>query len=265
MPIIKTISSPHRFKERINLFGEGGSGKTTAILDMARHMPDSQFWVQDTDVSYAYDRGLALEFQDVDERGNVHVMLSSEWAEFVENNAKIKADGNPATDVIVVDNGTFPWQWVQDAHLQAQYGVDSDVFLSELRKQYKGDEKGYAKALSEGMQWGIINKKFHKGFYKMFHDWRGHAILVTMAKTTKGADDEALGQFRHHGAMPAGQKDVPYVMRTNILLAPKGKDKWVMSTTKDQGRPKVEKVPLESFSMDYLVEIAGWNMERVRV
>jgi len=266
MPVIKTIESPHRFKERILLFGEGGSGKSTAILSMARYMPDSHFWIQDTDVSFAYDRLLALEFADVDERGNVTVLQASDWDEFNENTARIAADSDPINDVLVVDNGTFPWQWVQDSHAQAQYGVDIDQFLSDLRKQYGKDNKEYAKALAEGMQWPIINKKFNKHFYKMFHSWKGHAMIVAQAKSTKGEKDEdMLTQFRIHGAMPAGQKDLAYVMATNILMMDRGKNTWAMSTTKDRGRPKVEKQTFTEFAIDYLVDIGGWTIERKRV
>jgi energy-coupling factor transporter ATP-binding protein EcfA2 len=266
MPIIKTIQSPHRFKERLLMFGEGGSGKSTAVLSMARYMPYAHFWVNDTDVSFAYDRLLALEFQDVDDRGNVTVLQSSDWAEFTANNEEVAAKADQANDVLVVDNGTFPWQWVQDAHAQAQYGIDIDIFLSDLRKQYGKDNKEYAKAMAEGMQWPLINKKFTKGFYKMFHSWKGHAIIVAQSKSTKGEkDDDMLTQFRIHGAMPAGQKDLAYVMATNILMMDRGKNTWAMSTTKDRGREKVAKIPVEDFAMDYLVDHGGWTVERQRV
>lgn len=265
MAVVKVIKSPHRFPERLCIFGEGGSGKSNAILNWARYMPDVQFWVKDTDISFAYDRGLALEYPDVDERGNVHVLLSSNWDEYIETGEQIVRDGKPG-DVFVVDNGTFPWQWVQDAHAQAQYGKDIDVFLAELRRQYAGDNKEYAKALSEGMQWPIINKKFQAGFYRPFHSWRGHAVIVAQAKSTKNEKDEdMLTQFKVHGAMPAGQKDLAYVMRTNMLMMDRGRGKWAFSTTKDQGRDKVEKVDMTEFAMDYLVELAGWQVERVRV
>lgn len=267
MPVVKTITSPHRFPERILIFGEGGSGKTSAILNMARYMPYAQFWVHDTDVSFAYDRGLALEYQDVDERGNVHVLMSSDWDEYVENANKIKADADPSVDVLVTDNVTFPWQWVQNQHIQAQYGVDVDQFQADLKRQFKDDNQGYAKALSEAMQWPIINKKFDAGVYQRYHKWRGHAFMIAMAKTLRGEKDEDLqAQFKVHGAMPSGQKNTSYVMRTNILMAQgTTKNTWRYSTTKDQGHPKQEKQPMEEFAMDYLVAVAGWQVEKQRV
>lgn len=266
MPIIKTITSPHRFKERILMFGEGGSGKSTAVLNMARYMPYAKFWIQDTDVSFAYDRLLALEYQDVDTRGNVHVLQASDWEDFLTNNETIAKNADPTNDVLVVDNGTFPWQWVQDSHAQAQYGLDIDDFLSKLRKQYGADNKEYAKALAEGMQWPIINKKFNKHFYKMFHTWRGHAIIVAQAKSLRGEKDEdMLTQFKVHGAMPAGQKDLAYTMATNVLMMDRGKNTWAISTTKDRGRDKVAKLEVEEFAIDYLVNIGGWEIGRQKV
>lgn len=266
MPVIKTIVSPHRFPERILMFGEGGSGKTSAVLNMARYMPYVNFWVQDTDISFAYDRGLALEYPDVDERGNVHVFQASDWEEFKANTAEILAQADSRKDVLVIDNGTFPWQWVQDSHIQAMYGVDLDTFLSDLKKQYGKDSKEYAKQLAEGMQWPIINKKFHQGFYKVIHGWKSHCIVIAQAKSLKGEKDEdMLTQFKVHGAMPKGQGDLAYIMRTNILMLDRGKGKWAMSTTKDQGHDKVEKMPVEEFALDYLVAIGGWEVERQRV
>lgn len=267
MPVRMTIESPHRFPERFCFFGEGGSGKSTAVLSMARYMPTVKFWVNDTDVSFAYDRLLATEFQDVDETGNVVVLQSTDWAEFTENMDRISADADRRADVLVVDNGTFTWQWVQDHHIQAQYGIDQDEFLAQLKREYPDDMKGYSAALTDNMQWPIINKKYHRGFYRHFHKWASHAIIVTQSKAISKTekDDDIITQFKVHGAQPAGQKDTAFVMATNILFLDRGKGKWAISTTKDRGRTKVDKMEMDEFARDYLVDIAGWKLERTRV
>ena len=270
MPVRLTIESPHRYPERILAFGEGGAGKSSMVLSMARYMPDKQFWVNDTDVSFAYDRLLATEYPDVDETGNVHVLLSTDWDEFTENMAQIDKDADSRNDVLVVDNGTFPWQWVQDHHVQAQYGLDYDSFLAQLKKEHKDDNKAYMAALADGMQWTIINKKFHKGFYRPFHKWGSHAVIVAQSKAVgKRDNDEIVTQFKVHGAQPAGQKELPFVIATNILFLDRGiragVPVWAISTTKDRGRGKVDKMEVEDFARDYLVDIAGWKLERTRV
>lgn len=267
MPVRITIESPHRYPERILLFGEGGSGKSTAVLSMARYMPEKTFWINDTDVSFAYDRLLATEFTDVDETGNVKIMLATDWIEFTENMEQIDKDADKRNDVLVVDNGTFPWQWVQDQHIQAQYGLDVDTFLAQLKRDHKDDNKAYMAALADNMQWSIINKKFHRGFYRPFHKWASHAVIVAQSKPVSRTekDDDIITQFKVHGAQPAGQKELPFVMATNILCLDRGKGKWAITTTKDRGRVKKDKMEVDEFARDYLVDVAGWNLERTRV
>ncbi len=270
MPVRLTIESPHRFPERILAFGEGGAGKSSMVLSMARYMPGKTFWVRDTDVSFAYDRLLATEFQDVDETGNVKVLLSTDWEEFVENGAQIEKDADTRNDVLVVDNGTFPWQWVQDHHTNVMYGLDYDDFVVQLKKEHAGDNRAYMAALADGMQWAIINKKFHKGFYRPFHKWGSHAIIVAQSKAVgKQEDQDIINEFKVHGAKPAGQKELPFVMATNILFMDRGlrqgKPTWAISTTKDRGRAKLDKMEISDFARDYLVGKAGWTLERTRV
>jgi hypothetical protein len=271
MPVRITIESPHRYPERFCIFGEGGSGKSSAVLSMARYMPTHHFWVNDTDVSFAYDRLLATEYGDVEETGNITILQSTDWEEFTENTAHIEKDADKRNDVLVVDNGTFPWQWVQDHHTNVMYGKDYDIFAVDLKKQHAGDNKAYMAAIADGMQWPIVNKKFHKGFYRPFHKWSGHAVIVCQSKAVGRDEKDAdiITQFKVHGAMPAGQKELPFVMATNVLMLDRGrvagKQTWAMSTTKDRGRAKVEKMVVDEFARDYLVDVAGWNLERVRV
>lgn len=259
------IVSPHPYPERILFFGNGGSGKSTNVLNMARYMPYAHFWVNDTDVSTAYKRLLASEFTDVWEREQVTVIPTTDWIEFTEANKRITMEADQETDVLVCDNVTFPWQWVADQHVEAMYGIDYDTFLFNLRRQHKDDNKAYSKELSESMQWPIINKKFYKGLYQHYAKWRGHAIMVSMAKPVKNEKDEGnIEEFKVHGAMPEGQKALPGVMGTNILTLSRGHHKWAISTTKDRGRPTVERLDIDEFAIDYLVDVAKWDKERVR-
>lgn len=271
MAVRKIISSPHRFPERIMGFGEGGSGKSSSVLSMARYMPETKFWINDTDVSFAYDRLLATEYQDVDETGNVTILQATDWHEFVENMDQIDKDGDNKADVLVVDNATFTWSWVQDAHVQAQYGADIDEFMAQLKRENPNSMKEYSAALADGMQWPLVNKKYVKGFYRHFHKWRGHAIMIAESKpvSKQEKDEDIITQFKVHGAQPAGQKELPFVMATNVLFLDRGirngKATWAMTTTKDRGRPKQEKMELDEFAIDYLVDIAGWEVSRTRV
>jgi hypothetical protein len=272
MAVRKVISSPHRYPERLLGFGEGGSGKSSAVLTMARYMPTTHFWINDTDVSFAYDRLLATEFNDVEETGNVTVLQSTDWEEFQESMRKIDADADSKADILVVDNATFTWPWVQDYHIQTQYGADLDTFLAEIRREFDNkNSKEYMAALADNMQWPLVNKRYTKGFYRYFHKWRGHAIIIAESKPVSKSekDEDIVTQFKVHGAQPAGQKELPFVMATNILFIDRGlrqgKPSWAITTTKDRGRAKVDKMDVDEFAIDYLVDVAGWEVERVRV
>lgn len=265
MPVIKVITSPHRFPERFTFFGDGGAGKSNAVCNMARYMPDRKFYVVETDISPAYDRLLALEYPDVEANGNMTIQQAGDWDEFTAIMDEYDAYRSP-TDWLVVDNGTFTWPWCQEQHIEATYGMDIDTMQAKLKAQFKDDAKGYFAALADMMQWPIINKKYTKGYYRHFMKWPGPAVQVQLAKTTKGEKDgDILAEFQHHGAMPQGQKDGPAAMHTNILFQSMPGKKWRISTTKDRGRPKLEKEVIDEFAMDYLVTVAGWTVERKRV
>lgn len=263
------IVSPHRFKERILLFGGGGAGKTNAVCNMARYMPYATFHVGDTDISQAYDRALATEYQDVDERGNMHVqIIVPEWEAYKEWAQRVVREGDPTTDVLVIDNGTAPWTWVQNWYGEKALGIDIVDAMMQMQKDSKNKSE-FSKAMSETMNWPLINKEFQRGFYAPLHAWRGHFIIVCEAAVTRKDDDEDEKLlYGSLGAKPKGNGTLHHVAASNLLLMQRprqGKrDVWAISTAKDRGRPKQERTEMDEFAIDYLVGIGGWDQERVR-
>jgi len=261
MAVKKIIQSPHRFKERILVYGGAGVGKSTITLNIARHRPDDTFHVIDMDYSMTYERLLQTEYQDVEEQGNVIVHeIDAEWEEFTEKFAEIIANGDPDTDWLTIDPVTVTWEIVQAWWLDTVQGTDIADYMAQLRKD-TDDSKQYSAALAEAMQWPAVNKQYQQKFYRNFHKWRGHSILVSEAAElarTADQDDKALYGFI--GYKPKGQKTMPHAAATNVFLDHPKQDTWRFTTAKDRGRELQEKIEFTDFALDYLVEVGGWEM-----
>jgi len=262
MPVQKVITSPHRFKERILAYGGAGTGKSSLTLNMARYMPDSTFHVIDMDYSMSYERIMATEYPDVMDRGNVVVHeIDPEWDTFADKLAEIIATGDHDTDVLTIDPATVTWEIVQAWWIDSVQGTDIADFMAELRRDTK-DSKEYAAALAETMQWPAINKQYQQKFYRRYHAWRGHAILVCeAAEVGRGADNDEKALYGHIGFKPKGQKTLPHVSSTNLFLDHPKRDVWRMTSVKDRGRTLMDKQAFDEFAIDYLVDTAGWEME----
>ena len=265
MAVQKVITSPHRFKERILAYGGAGTGKSTLTLNIARYRPDDHFHVIDMDYSMTYQRLLQTEYQDVDDRGNVTVHeVEPEWEHFVEVFAEIVANGDPDTDWLTIDPVTVTWDIVQSWWLDAVQGVDIADYMMQLRRD-TDNSKEYSAALAEAMQWPAINKQYQQKFYRTFHKWRGHSILIAEASELgrqADADEKALYGFI--GYKPKGQKTMPHAAATNVFLDHPKMDQWRFTTAKDRGRELQEKTPLDEFAIDYLVEVGGWELGMVK-
>src|SRR5699024_7856277 len=66
------LETPHGFRERLLLFGGGGAGKTTTVLNIATHLHVGTMHVVDSDYSLAYERAIETEYAEVADRVQVH-------------------------------------------------------------------------------------------------------------------------------------------------------------------------------------------------
>lgn len=261
----KIIESPHRFKERILIYGGAGTGKSSVTLNIARHRPDDTFHVIDMDYSMTYERLLATEYTDVLDNGNVIVHeVEPEWEAFCDQFADIVAEGDPDTDWLTIDPVTVTWELVQAWWIQEVQGDDIGDFMMKLRRD-TSDSKEYSASLADTMQWPSINKQYQQKFYRNFHRWRGHSILVCEASELgrmADGDDKALYGFI--GYKPKAQKTMPHAAATNLFLDHPKINEWRFTSAKDRGRELQEKVAFDDFAIDYLVEIGGWDQRLVK-
>ncbi len=256
------IQSPHRFKERILLFGGGGAGKTTAVLSILRHIHKGKAWIIDDDYSYAYSRALYTEFSDIDPDRVEVIEVDADWDECVEALARVVAEGDPEHDWLVIDPFSPLWDYVQSWMSTKVHSSDLDEYVVNLRAE-SADIKSFNKELSEAMNWPIVNRVWTDKVLKPLRKWKGHLLLVCEAQQTgRNDDDEARDLFGHLGLKPAGQKRNHHIASTNILLSKSGHGEYRMTTAKDRNREDMEKVAFEDFALDYLRDVAGW--ERVK-
>lgn len=255
------LRSPYKFKERILLFGGGGVGKTTAVLSIARRVSGTMH-VIDADYSFAYERALATDFDDLD---NVVVHeLDDDWESLIATLAEVLEAADPDDDWIVLDPFSLAWDYVQTWMSDQVHGVDIEDHMVKLRAESES-LKDFQKDLGDSMNWPLVTKTYTNKLMKPLSRWRGHLILVCeAAATSRNDDDEAKELFGHLGLKPAGQKRTHHVCSTNILLVKKGHGVHKMTTAKDRNRPEQDGVEFSDFGLDYLRDVAGWELVKAK-
>ncbi len=280
MPFIEALKPvSERFSERIHVYGGAGTGKSSVTLSIARACPQLQFHVIDLDYSYSYERLLATEYSDVDEQGNVHVYeCEADWEQFadlydtlvsgqeIEDTAGNMVVADPRKDFLTIDPVTLTWDMVQAWMIETtQGGQNVADFMAEQRAA-ADNVKEYMAAVAEGMSWPTVNKQYMEKFYKRFHKWRGHSILVSEAQEIGRQDDEKLkATYGHVGFRPKGQKTIPHVAATNIFMDHPDSKRWRITSIKDRGREPIDKMQIDDFATDYLEAVAGWERGAVKV
>lgn len=267
-----TIHPPeHLPPERILLLGKEGTGKTRAVLSIARRCPDAHFHVIDTDYSASYDRMIGTEFQDVGERGNVttHVTGPWDWPAILDAARTVQKQVTRG-DWVVCDSMTPTWNAVQEHFTSEVHGNDIETYLLDIRKKREaasknGGMKGSSLEAFDGwMDWSVINPMYFR-LYKHLLTQPGHLLLTAEGQAVGDTDGKAMKDtYQVHGIRPAGQKKLGFLTNT-VLITKKGrKGEYTLTTVKDRGREDVEDIELDDFAKDYLQKVAGWKPKPYR-
>lgn len=255
----------NNIKERLTIFGREGSGKSSIILQVLEKVKGAKAHIIDLDYSMSYERLIALEHPDVEDRAIIYP-CGAVWDEFAATMLQIVEEGDMDTDWLVIDPTTITWQMVQSWFSEQVHGSDIASHMVRLRAETAKEAdpiKAFNKELTSDMTWPIINKLYQEKFYGLFRQWKSHSIMVCEAQSVrKDADEAERKEFGFLGVKPAGQKSIPYVGATNIFVEQFKQGEHRFTTTKDRGRTLVEKQPYTDFAEDYLVEVANWEWER---
>jgi len=243
-----TLESPWRTPERIMTFGTQGTGKSFALLTIARRIPTATFHVIDTDMSESYNRALDMTFTDLT-NVIVHRADPDDFMDMYNTAKRVAAMVKPG-DWLVVDGLTVAWAAVQSWFFTNAYGVDEDEFFMKLKK---------GQIEEDGANWTVINKRYFKLTHEIFKT-AGH-LYITAESTPLGKKEESETQkrFGAFGVKPAGQKRLGHMPNTVLLFTKMRTGMYQMSTVKDRDRMEMAGQPFGDFGVDYLVNVAGWK------
>lgn len=271
--------------EKILLAGEGGTGKTTAVLDVARRAlgPGQTMEIVDTEGHVAVlleaagftPREIWWGDEKVEENtgsdvslpggGSIVLRWTREWEE--HRAIKTAMEARNRGDWVVVDSISHPWSdvqawWISQCSKGEEFGDWVTRVVGEGREAGRRDE-GAGEMLRE---WKVINAQWNSYVAKPLLRARAHVVLTAHIKTINPEHDSKAvkglwGPFR---AKADTQKQIPYQVRTVIGMDKRqvGRDiTWTGLVLKDQGRDLGE-FDVKGFGMDYLKGRGKWEVQK---
>ena len=265
------LSAPTQKRERILLYGEAGSGKSSAWVSIAnwivKSKSDAKIYLFDSD--YSYEAMYDESFDSVVEVVNVDVNEFELWAKKLrEVRPKLKRD-----DWLVVDMIDKAWTGAQNWYWRSVGGGDSigEVYLRART------EPGFDVGGAYGANWGDINR-LYDDFMSLFINAPCHKLACTPARQVMVNPQSGLAinkndvEWVRYQYKPVGQNRLSHGFHT-ILLAreipsTKGSE-YNLTTVKERGpvgktrrsELRGEKVPEgNGFVGTYLVKVAGWKL-----
>lgn len=266
MPVPLTSRSGRILPERILVYGDNGTGKTRAILEIARwynlrHNPGT-FHVISTEASWWRMLAPGSKFDGLDDpdAGNLVIHDVADWND-IEAAAKRILKVVEPHDWIVLDLISSFWELVQDHFVERVLSRDVGDFWEQVR-QSNANKDG---SPHDGWKdWSIINKLYRTVTNPLLARPPCH-IYATAEETAVGGTEEKDERelFQRTGRKPVGQKHLPRYFDTIVRVQrtrERGADKFTMSTIKDRERELVVDVEVKDFFMAYLKGHAGWGL-----
>lgn len=289
-------------RERILGFGVQGTGKSNALLTIARKCPTDTFYVMDNDYG-SYIRLLETDFTDIMAReptediGKLEEEIEKEASKaHKQAPSSVVIHGNVVVfdidmydwepylvvtpvvvrrmsrdDWMVVDNLTVPWDSVQNWYTEKVFDQGIDEYFLEARikkassKNQKERESSSLNALEGWVDWSVINPQMFK-FYATLLKCPGHQYWTAeTAKLDKDEDKEVRAVYGPYGVKPKGQKKLPHMPHTVLLMTKSRAGEYELTTIKDRGREELVGVECGNFVVDYLQKVAGWRPSKVGV
>ena len=247
--------------EKILVFGNSGTGKSTAwltIADMAQKTKSpAHFYVLDTDNAIE-SRMLGQGFPHLN---NVTVFECFEWTQYKAAMEKVCELAQPH-DWVIVDLVSQAWTAVQDYFTQEVFHKGMGDYFLEVRKTLAAGAQSLG-ALSGWTDFIVINGLYNAWVAPLLI--RPRFNVYTTAESKMIRDDEKDKSTKLYfgplGVKPAGQKNLPFQHHTVLLSSEPRSGEYVLTTIKDRVREKLNAAPWTNFATDYLVKVGGWSLK----
>ena len=247
-------------RERILVMGGFGTGKTSDWLNIAKWSKDTgsdaRFYVLDTDASVRHM--LAAPGGQYEHLDNIVLFDCFDWMEYVEALKTSIAAHRPNLDWIVVDFVGSSWEAVQEFYVQERYQAEdlAEFFMDQAMARS-------SKAALDGWKdWSVINRLYKSWQNSLVHKHKAHLFLTAGAKVIGDKEDRSVrALFGPHGVRPVGQKHLGHIPHTVLYAQSAMPGEIMLKTVKDRERRILDgSVPQGEFTLDYLVNVAGWKL-----
>ena len=267
-----SLHPTQRAREKILLAGPWGSGKSYARnrLIHTLNASGSTATVRILDTDDTKDRAWDAYGDAFMERVEWEYVNSYEdWKDGAEKFAK---DTGP-DDWIVPDRIDLLWEASQQYFIRQVYGVDAGDFFMEFAIANKDNARspGSPLAGAHGQKWDIIKRQYAEVISQLLfpptnvkgrsYGHKGHVLACANAKDVNSEqdDEQTVGTYQRFGVKPAGEKNLPTLFHSVLLLKPG--PPWVLNT----GRVGLGGVlwvggVAGDFVFDYLMNVGGWEL-----
>lgn len=247
------------------LIGPAGSGKSTAVLDIALKCPESSFFVADAEPGGAWtpDGG---RMNPGSELPNITALACPDWASLRKNVKVFKSQAGPSDWLVVDMLGPTAWDMVQEFYITKVKGVEVDDFYLDFM-----ENRGKRKNPLEGdTDWVAIKQMYAKVLSDVLN-FPGHVVCLAGVKPPPRDEydtKENRTLFQSHGVRPEGEKKTAHAFSTILHMKQKNLQEWTFTTVRERNprvgakRGYVENMVWTDFGKQYLWEVAGWRPGR---
>lgn len=254
------LSQPYPVPERILVMGPAGTSKTTGLLNVAKFAAitgsDAQFYIGDSDGAIPR---MMTGYPSI--RDRVHIKSLYDWPDYTAWGAYIAKVARPQ-DWVSCDFISNAWSTVQQHFVEGVHGKGMGEYFLFQRKADKKTLEGWT-------DWNVINAMYRDWIKPLLFKGVYHVYCTAMSDNLSGGnkptEDKAVRDlFLPFGVKPAGQKELPFQFHT-VLLAGKKQmvgqpAEYTLTTVKDRERQELSGLVVANFTMDYLVNVAGWQV-----
>ena len=277
-----------RSRERVLAYGSTGVGKTYAALTIINKALGDEDVAYIVDADNTWSRTLETDGEELgvkvreewfwvgsgktgrwerdatweNEDGNVILYHTDGWEQHADALGRCLSSAR-ADDWLVVDSMTWLWDSVLPWYIARTHGTELPDFLIEHRVRQVAEKAKETQGQDAVLvEWNYINPLWNKKVATPLVNSRCHLWLTAEAKPmrTDGRVDNQVRQlYESVGMIPSSQKRLGHQMQTVLLFGVSKTGEYQVTTVKDRGREKLEKVEWDDMFSVYLRKTAKWK------